>query len=308
MTVELAYWLQRVIQILVLCGFYMPLAVAFALVQGISNRVFLSFGDFAMFGAFAAVYAAMARYVAGDSNAAVLGISLAAAALCTAALGRMTATQVFAPLIRQPSQAFMIASVGLSIMLQEIMRLQSGARLIWLPPLYGFEGLELFPGTAPTRIGIMQAIVIATSFATVGLVCLGVSYSRFGRNWRACSQSALLASLSGVDPASVLRWSCIISAALASVSGWIIAVSYGGVSFSIGMMAGFKAMFASVIGGFGTLSGAVAGAIFLAVAETAWSMMFPMAYRDVAIFSIITLILVLKPEGLLGHAAQQENP
>ena len=80
-----------------------------------------------------------------------------------------------------------------------------------------------------------------------------MQFTAAGRYWRACAQSERLAKLCGVNTLTVLRWSCVGSAALASVSGWIIAVSYGGVTFSMGLMLGFKAMFASVIGGFGTV-------------------------------------------------------
>ena len=84
-------------------------------------------------------------------------------------------------------------------------------------------------------------------------------------------------------------------------------MSYGGVNFSMGLMLGFKAMFASVIGGYGTLRGAILGATVLAFAETLWTAIFPSAYRDVAVFGLITLILMLKPEGLLDAADRRES-
>jgi branched-chain amino acid transport system permease protein len=116
-----------------------------------------------------------------------------------------------------------------------------------------------------------------------------------------------LAKLSGVDTLNVLRWACVASAALASVSGWITTVSYGGVTFSMGLMLGFKAMFASVIGGFGTLGGAIIGGIFLAFVETLWTAAFPLAYRDVAVFGFIILILLLKPEWLYSSTTRRES-
>ncbi len=91
------------------------------------------------------------------------------------------------------------------------------------------------------------------------------------------------------------------------MTGWTSAISYGGADFSIGLMVGFKAMFASVIGGFGSLRGAALGAVALAIMEVSWSAAFSTAYRDVAVFAMIIVILVLKPEGLLGIWQQRES-
>jgi branched-chain amino acid transport system permease protein len=304
---DMGFWLQRAMFVIVLCGFYMPLAVAFALVQGISNRIFLSFGDVAIFAAFAAVYVALARYVAGDASILVISVSLIVAMACAGAMGHFVSRQIFAPLIRQPSQAFMIAAVGFSIMLQEIMRLQSSAKTIWLPPLYGIGTVQL-----PSVLGGMQTSMIGlisagASLLAVAVVALIMRRTPLGRQWQACSQDARLAALTGIDVGRVVQLTCICSSALTAFSGWTIAVSYGGVAFNLGLMASFKAMFASVIGGFGTLRGAVAGSIFLATAEIAWSSFFPLSYRDAAIFALITCVLVLKPEGLLGSSLRKDS-
>ena len=304
---EFGYWLQQFLNACTLASFYVPLAVAFALVQGITNKIFLSFGDFAMYAAFAAIYAGLASLLAGNNTAVILAMSLALAVLSASALGHFAATHVFAPLIGHTSQAFMIASIGVSIALQEIMRLQGGGRDLWMMPLFDGAAFRIFDSTFPVQIGIMQIIAVATAVVAIGSVFFIMQFTAAGRYWKACSQSERLAKLSGVDTLTVLRWSCVGSAALASVSGWIIAVSYGGVTFSMGLMLGFKAMFASVIGGFGTVSGAIIGGIFLAFIETLWTAAFPLAYRDVAVFGFIILILMLKPEGLYSSATRRES-
>ncbi len=304
---EFGYGLQQLLNAITLASFYIPLAVAYALVQGITNKIFLSFGDFAMYAAFAAIYAALAGQVAGHGNAAVLAGSVIASMLCAAALGRFAANHVFAPLIKKSSQAFMIASIGLSIALQEIMRLQSGNRDLWLPLFFDGAHVQIHGGYYPVQLGLMQVIAIAFSVIACGTVVAVMKYTAMGRMWTACSQSEKLARLCGVDTLGVLQWSCVGSAALASVSGWIVAVAYGGVTFSMGLMLGFKAMFASVIGGFGTLKGAVIGGVFLACVETLWTAAFPLAYRDVGVFSLIILILILRPEGLWGTAMRRES-
>ena len=304
---EFGYWLQQVLNACTLASLYVPLAVAFALVQGLTNKIFLSFGDFAMYAAFAAIYAGLASILAGNNSAAILAISLALAVMSSAALGQVAATHVVAPLLGQTAQTFMIGSIGVSIALQEIMRLQSGARDLWLMPLFDGAALRILDGSFPVQIGVMQLVAMITAVLAIGLVFFIMQFTAAGRYWKACSQSERLANLCGVNTLTVLRWSCVGSAALASVSGWIIAVSYGGVSFSMGLMLGFKAMFASVIGGFGTVSGAIAGGICLAFIETLWTAAFPLAYRDVAVFGFIIMILMVKPEGLFSSATRRES-
>ncbi len=168
-------------------------------------------------------------------------------------------------------------------------------------------GIALTGGVFPVQIGYTQLAVIATTFSAIAGLLAMMRYSTIGRLWRATSQNALLAQLSGVNTGTVFQWSFVAASMLASIAGWTIAVAYGGVSFAMGLVLGFKAMFAAIIGGFGTIGGAIAGGIFLAFVETAWTAAFPMAYRDVATFGIIILILTLKPEGLLGNEQRRES-
>jgi branched-chain amino acid transport system permease protein len=299
------YWLQQAINCLVLASFYVTLATAYALLQGITNRIILSFGDFATYGAFAAVYAALWALLDGEDGIAVGAIALFAGLTAAAALGRVSHALVFAPIIRGPGQAVMIASIGLSIVLQEVMRLQSDARDQWLPSFSG--GIALAGGLFPVQFGYTQLAVIVTSISAITGLLAVMRYSAVGRLWRATSQNALLAQLSGVNTSTVFQWSFVVASMFASIAGWTIAVAYGGVSFAMGLVLGFKAMFAAIIGGFGTIGGAIAGGIFLAFLETGWTAAFPMAYRDVAAFGIIILILTLKPEGLLGYGVRRES-
>jgi branched-chain amino acid transport system permease protein len=243
----------------------------------------------------------------GHGSAAVVLVALASALLTAGVLGHAAHALVFAPIARAPGQSVMIASIGLSILLQETMRLQSDARDQWLPQLFPGSTLVVAGGGFPVRLGAMQMISVAVGLAAIALVFATMHMTRAGRLWRACAQNARLAELSGVDTREVLRWSFVGAGALAGISGAIIALAYGGVSFHMGLVLGFKAMFAAIIGGFGTVGGAVAGGILLAALEVLWSAAFPLAYRDVAVFAIVVAILVLKPEGLVTTSLRREN-
>lgn len=301
-----AYWLQQTINGVVLASLYVTLAMAYALLQGITNRIILSFGDIATYGAFAAVYAALWALLDGQDGVAVMALALMAGMAAAAGLGRLCYAFAFAPVMRAPSQAVMITSIGLSIVLQEVLRLQSAARDQWLPRLFD-DSFSLVEGGFPVHVGVSQILVVATAALALISVLAVMRYAAVGRLWRATAQNALLAQLSGVDVRAVYQWSFVAAGGLASISGWIIAVSYGGVSFVMGLVLGFKAMLAAIIGGFGTIGGAIAGGIFLAAFETAWTASMPMAYRDVAAFGVIIAILILKPEGLLGNAYRRES-
>lgn len=306
MSQEFAYIVQQGLNSLQLASFYMPLAVAFALIQAVTRRVFLSFGDITMFGSFAAVYISFASLLRGDGDLTASLLGLVAASICAGALGLLVARLVFKPLIEHSAQAFMITSVGLSIMVQEIMRLQSQGRDIWIPPM--FQGLRLVLWQDPAlQITAVNLFSIALSLATLFTVILALKYSRFGRNWQACAQEMALARLCGVNTQAVLEQTFMLGSALSATSGWIAAISYGGTSFSSGIMLGFKAMFAAVIGGFGSIRGAIMGAISLSVLEVLWSALFGTTYRDVGVFSFIVCVLLLRPEGLAGIGAQRES-
>jgi branched-chain amino acid transport system permease protein len=293
------YWLQQAANATFLASIYAVLATAYALLQGITNRIVLSFGDIATIGAFAAVSVSVWGFLAGREGLMALLPAVIAAMVASAVVGRLAHSLVFKPILAASGQAVMIASIGLSIALQEIMRLHSGGRDLWLPPFFG-SSLSIHDGVFPLAMATLSVLALA------GLHLL-IRLTRAGRLWRAVSENPRLAALSGVNTDTVFRWSFIGAGGFAGLAGASIAANYGGVSFVMGLVLGFKAMFAAIIGGFGTLGGAIAGGIVLAVLEVGWVSLFPAAYRDAFIFGLIILVLILKPEGLLGHVAQRND-
>lgn len=307
MSRDAGYWLQQFFNVIQLASFYVPLATAFALIQGITRRVFLSFGDLAMYASFAAIYSCFAALVRGDGDGLAALYALIVAIACGAAMGAFIARGIFGRNLVSTAQAFMIASIGLSIALQEVMRLQSLSRDVWVPPLFQDLALIDIPGDFRVKLTFMTGVAILVTVFAMLMFWAGLKLTRFGHNWQACEQSIPLARLCGVDTDRVVTMTFMVGSGLAAVSGWTSAVSYGGTNFSIGLMLGFKAMFASVVGGFGSIRGAITGAIALAAIEVVWSAMFSTTYRDVAVFAIIIFILLLRPEGLAGISTKRES-
>jgi branched-chain amino acid transport system permease protein len=301
------YGIQQGLNAGMVAALYSLLAVAYALLHGITNRIVLSFGDIATYGAFYTVYVMLLSVVSGVETGLALGLVFLVTLLGTAALGLAVNHGVFAPLVKTPSQAIMIASIGLSIALQESLRLVSGGREQWLAPIFPDTLFRLDFDGYPVSLTVMQAIIFVVSAVLILTLYSVLARTEAGRLWRACSQNRDLAALCGIDVGRVMSWTAAAAAAFAAASGWIIGVAYGGVSFYMGLVLGLKALFASILGGFGTIGGAIAGGIVLAGIETAWTAFFPIVYRDVAVFSLVVLVLVLKPDGLLGVAARRDS-
>ena len=301
------YILQQVLNTLQLAAFYAPLSIAFALIQSITRRVFLSFGDCAMFASFAAVYICFARLVQGDSDFMAATLSLLFAMAAAGALGWAIAHGIFEPLTKDAALSFMIASLGFSIFLSEAMRISTNSGDIWIPGLFADQSLSLVEGDYPVRITANSAYAVAISGAAIAAAIAVLKFTRFGLAFQACSQNVRLAMLCGINTRNIIAGTFVLGTALSAVSGWMTAITYGGTSFSVGMMLGFKAMFAAVAGGFGSIRGAMAGAVSLAALEVLWSASFGAVYRDVGVFGIIIAILLLKPEGFSGDATRRES-
>jgi branched-chain amino acid transport system permease protein len=307
MSRDTGFWLQQFLNIIQLASFYVPLATAFALIQGVSKRVFFSLGDVAMYASFAAIYVCFDSMIRGLTDWSGALLALAAGIMCTAALGFVIARLVFGERLIGEGQAFMIASLGLAIALQETMRLQSGSRDVWVPPLFQGETVLQLGGAFPVKITVMAALTAGLSLLAMLLFLYVMRITKFGREWRACEQSIPLARLCGVDTGWLITMTFVLASSLAAIAGWISAISYGGTNFFLGPMIGFKAMFASVLGGFGTLRGAVIGGLMLAAMEVLWQVWFSSTWRDAFVFGVMISVLIIRPEGLTGVASRRES-
>jgi branched-chain amino acid transport system permease protein len=128
-----------------------------------------------------------------------------------------------------------------------------------------------------------------------------VASTSLGRDMRACEQDLKMAALLGVDTNRTIALTFLIGAALASVAGIMYLLYYGVIDFHIGFVAGVKAFTAAVLGGIGSLPGAMLGGLLIGLIETYWSAYFSVQYKDVAAFSILIVVLIFMPTGILGR-------
>jgi branched-chain amino acid transport system permease protein len=126
-------------------------------------------------------------------------------------------------------------------------------------------------------------------------------FSRIVREWRAYADDPLAAEMMGVSPAATTAKAFALSGALAGLAGATMTASYGAVGYSLSATLTLKALAAAIVGGIGSLPGAFLGGLVIGAVETGWSALFPIDYRDTAVYVLLTVFIALRPAGLLGQ-------
>jgi branched-chain amino acid transport system permease protein len=147
----------------------------------------------------------------------------------------------------------------------------------------------------------MQIIIIVTTLILMGVFTLFIIKTPLGRAQRACEQDTKMAALLGVNVDRTISLTFVMGAALAAVAGLMFLLLYGVIDFYIGFLAGVKAFTAAVLGGIGSLPGAMLGGLAIGLIEVFWSAYFTVEYKDVAAFSILAIVLIFLPSGILGR-------
>jgi branched-subunit amino acid ABC-type transport system permease component len=308
MPLAAAYALQQLINAVALAASYALLATAYSLIYGLIGRINLAFGDITVVGAFGALAAVAAGAALGLADP-IGGIALALAlgAALAAVWSWFTGFTIVAPLHARHrlGQPILVATVALSIVIQEFLRLSGGAHEHWFPSLFN-EALPLArAGTFVVTVTPIQLVIAAAALGTAAAVLGLIARSRFGREWRAFADDPAAAALFGVAPRRLLASTFLLAGALAGLAGWVIAVYYGNVGFAMGTMLGLKALVAAVLGGIGSVAGAFLGGVLVALIEAGWSAYFEIGYRDVVVYSLLIVVFVLRPGGLFGFSGPQ---
>ncbi len=297
----MAYFTQQLINGLALGSIYGLIAIGYTMVYGIIGMINFAHGDVYMMGAFHAIILFLVLGFLGVTwvPLAIL-LVLLGGLFMTAAYGWAVERIAYRPLRGSTRLAPLISAIGMSILLQNYVLLLQGARG---KPLHGVVtgSIPLFEEQGFTvQIGFMQLmIVLITVVLMAGFTWL-ITRTSLGRAQRACEQDRRMASLLGVNIDRTISMTFVIGAALASVAGLLVTLYYGIIDFYIGFVAGIKAFTAAVLGGIGSLPGAMLGGMLIGLIEAFWSAYFTIEYKDVAAFSVLVLVLIFRPTGLLG--------
>ncbi len=296
------YFLQQLINGLTLGAIYGLIAIGYTMVYGIIGMINFAHGEIYMIGAFVALITFLVLGALGIGwLPLVLVIVLISTMLFTAVYGWTLERIAYRPLRASPRLAALISAIGMSIFLQNYVQILQGARVKPLPPMLpgGFSLLE--KDGFVVQISYLQMIIIALTLALMVAFSLLIARTRLGRAQRACQQDMKMAALIGIDVDRTISTTFVIGAALAAVAGTMVTLYYGVIDFYIGFLAGIKAFTAAVLGGIGSLPGAMLGGVLIGLIETFWSAYFTIEYKDVAAFSILVLVLIFRPTGLLGR-------
>ena len=292
------YFIQQLINGLTLGSIYGLIAIGYTMVYGIIGMINFAHGDIFMIGSFIALatFLILTSVLGFAFLPVVLLIVLIIAMLFTAAWGWSVERLAYRPLRGSFRLAPLITAIGMSIVLQNFVQISQGARVKPLPPqIQG--GIQLMPGV---QLSYMQIIIIVSTVVLMAGFTLLISRTSLGRAQRACEQDRKMASLLGVNVDRTISLTFVMGAALAAVAGFMFLLLYGVIDFYIGFLAGVKAFTAAVLGGIGSLPGAMLGGLLIGLIEVFWSGYFSVEYKDVAAFSILAIVLIFLPSGLLG--------
>ena len=282
---------------------YALIALGYTLVYGIIGLINFAHGEIYMIGAFSALLVAGALGVCGLPDVGVLVVAGLAAIVWCAAYGYTVEKVAYKPLRGTQRLSPLISALGMSIFLQNYVLLAQTAEFVPFPRLLpDMEFLEYINYVmGPSDF----CILVASTLAMLGLT-LFIRYTRMGKAMRATAQNRTMALLLGINADRIISLTFIIGSALAALGGVLIASHMGQVNFNIGFLAGLKAFTAAVLGGIGSIPGAMLGGIVLGLAESFTTGYVAGNYEDILAFALLIVILIFRPDGLLGKPGVQK--
>ncbi|MDP1906818.1 MAG: branched-chain amino acid ABC transporter permease LivH, partial [Hyphomicrobium sp.] len=287
---------------LTLGSIYGLIAIGYTMVFGIIGMVNFAHGDVFMVSAFIALilFLILTQILGITSIGLALLIVLVLGMVLTALWSWVIERIAYRPLAGSFRLAPLISAIGMSIFLSNFVQVAQGPRNKPVPPMLN-DVISIPVGGGSVTISEKQFLIFVVTAVLLVAFWVLVQKTKLGRAQRACEQDRRMAALIGVDVNRTISLTFVIGGALAAVAGMMFMTYYGVVNFSDGFTPGVKAFTAAVLGGIGSLPGAVIGGLLIGLIETMWSAYFSIDYKDVAAFSILAVVLIFLPSGLLGR-------
>ena len=282
---------------------YALIALGYTMGYGIIELINFAHGEIYMIGAFTALIIASVLAMAGMSGLSVLILASVIAVLYSACYGFTVEKIAYKPLRQAPRLSPLISAIGMSIFLQNYVLLAQTSDFLPFPSL--LPDLDFLKPYIPF-IGPTELIIVFVTAVIMVLLTLLIKFTKMGKAMRATAQDRDMAMLVGVNVNRVISSTFIIGSALAAIGGVLIASHIGRINFYIGFIAGIKAFAAAVLGGIGSIPGAVLGALILGWTESFATGYISSDYEDVFAFALLVLILIFRPAGLLGRSTIQK--
>ena len=282
---------------------YALIALGYTMVYGIIELINFAHGEIYMIGAFTALIVAGVLSLLGFNTVSILILATLVAVVYSSAYGFTVEKIAYRPLRNAPRLSPLISAIGMSIFLQNYVLLAQTSDFLPFPNLIPeFEFMEPYYHI----MGSSELVIILTTAVVMVLLTLLIKFTRIGKAMRATAQNKKMAMLVGVNVDRVISMTFVIGSALAAIGGVLIASYVGQINFYIGFIAGIKAFTAAVLGGIGSIPGAVLGALVLGWTESFATGYVSSDYEDVFAFCLLVLILIFRPAGILGRATTQK--
>jgi branched-chain amino acid transport system permease protein len=284
-------------------GIYALVALGYTMVYGVLRLINFAHGEVYMVGAMTGYYVAHGLGLSGQPSLPGLVAVLAASMLVCALLGATIERVAYRPLRNAPRLAPLITAIGVSLLLQNAGQVFFGADPKFFPPLLASREMVRVGSLAVSNI---QLTVVVTALVLMAGLQTIVMRTRFGRAMRAVSVDAPAAALMGVNVDRVIAGTFMLGSALAAAAGILVGLSNPKIDPLMGLLPGLKAFVAAVLGGIGSVPGAMVGGLLLGVVETLVAGYVSSTYRDAIAFVILIAILLYRPTGLFGRAQAEK--
>jgi len=282
---------------------YALIALGYTMVYGIIELINFAHGEIYMIGAFTALIVASVLGLMGLNHLVIIILASVAAIIYACAYGFTIEKIAYKPLRKAPRLSALISAIGMSLFLQNYVLLAQTSDFLPFPSLIpDFEFWEPY-----AHILTSQELVILITTATVMiLLTILIKFTKTGKAMRATAQDKVMAALVGIDVNRVISTTFIVGSATAAIGGVLIASHIGQINFYMGFIAGIKAFVAAVLGGIGSIPGAVLGSLVLGWTESFFTGYISSDYEDVFAFLFLVVILIFRPSGILGRSETQK--
>ncbi|MCG7365644.1 branched-chain amino acid ABC transporter permease LivH [Pantoea sp. ACRSH] len=296
-----AFLLQQLINGLTLGAVYGLIAIGYTMVYGIIGMINFAHGEVYMISAYlCAIGLALLSFFGVHSFPLLIFGTLLFTVVVTAVYGWTIERIAYRPLRHSTHLAPLISAIGMSLILQNYVQLSQGPNQQGVPTLLtGVLRFEFDGGLV--QITWTKLFILAAAFCGMALLTWIIQYTRLGRICRAVQQDRRMAAILGINTDRVISLVFVIGAAMAGLAGVLVTMNYGTFDFYAGFIIGIKAFTAAVLGGIGSLPGAMLGGLLLGVAEAQFAGLVNSDYKDVFSFALLVVILIFRPQGLLGR-------
>ena len=297
------YFLELFLGGLTRGSIYALIALGYTMVYGIIELINFAHGEIYMIGAFTALIMISVLTIMGMNTIAILLIAGVVAVIYSSAYGYTVEKIAYKPLRHAPRLSALISAIGMSLFLQNYVLLAQTSDFLPFPNLIpDFEFMEPYAHI----IGSTEIVIFITTAIVMIFLTILIKFTKIGKAMRATSQDKTMAMLVGINVNRVISVTFILGSATAAIGGVLIASHIGMINFYIGFTAGIKAFVAAVLGGIGSIPGAVLGSFILGWTESFATGYISSDYEDVFAFLFLVIILIFRPAGILGRSEKHK--